>query len=468
MAQGQARDELVFRSAGEIADAIRNRRVSAVEVVEAHLRRIERCNPALNAVVTLDAEGALDAARGADAALARGEFGGLLHGVPVTLKDCHETAGMRTTAGFPPLAENVPPRDGTVARRLRQAGAILLGKTNVSQLLADVQSDNPIFGRTNNPWNVERTPGGSSGGAAAAVAAGMAALEVGSDIGGSIRIPAHCCGIYGLKPTEGLCSTVGHVPGQFGVSNATRVMNVVGPMARSLDDLELGLRLLAGPDDEDMSVPSLPLPEVVAPPLGGLRVAWAGSFPGTPVAGSIRMSIERVATALDAHGAAVEETLPELDFTAQLATRARLRAYVSAFGGYENPPADPSLTPADFFATMNARDDYQHAWDRFFVDWDVLLCPVMMVTAFPHVPRDTPLLVDGVEHEYIQSADYCRPFNLTGHPGVVIPVGHDDDGLPIGVQLVGPRWSDVRLLGIARAIDAVVGTYARPPECPED
>lgn len=458
-----AMNEVVFWSASEQAAAIRERRVSSVEVVAAHLRQIERHNPALNAVVSLDAEGALARATEADAALARGEYAGPLHGVPITLKDCHETAGMLTTAGHPPLAGNVPTRDGTVARRMRAAGAILLGKTNVSPLLADVQSDNAIFGRTNNPWDTARTPGGSSGGAAAAVAAGMAALEVGSDIGGSIRIPAGCCGIYGLKTTEGLLSTVGHVPGQFGVPNATRVMNVVGPMARSLDDLALGLRLLAGPDAEDFSVPPLLSGEVVEVPLGGLRVAWAGSFPNVPVARAIRGAVKRVALALDGCGAAGLETLPELDFDEQIQVRMRLRAYVTEFGGYEQPTHDPSLTPDNFFAILARRDAFQHAWDRFFHDWDVLLCPVMMTTAFEHTPYGTPVPVDGEPRDYALLPDYCRPFNLTGHPAVVIPVGLDDNQRPIGMQIVGPRWSDTRLLGIARAIDAIAGAYAIPP-----
>ncbi|HEX5166070.1 MAG TPA: amidase family protein, partial [Thermomicrobiales bacterium] len=220
--------DLVFRSAGELARMVRQRDVSAVEVVEAHLTRIDRLNGALNAIVTLDADGALAQARQIDA----GQGDGALRGVPITLKDCHETAGMRTTSGHPPLANYVPAADGTIAGRLRAAGAIILGKTNVSELLADAQSDNPVFGRSNNPWNLDRTPGGSSGGAAAAVAAGLAPLDIGSDIGGSIRMPAHCCGIAGIKPTERRVSNHGHIPDLPGQPRGARYMNSIGPLAR--------------------------------------------------------------------------------------------------------------------------------------------------------------------------------------------------------------------------------------------
>src|SRR4051794_5186167 len=266
-------DNLNFASATTLAAAVRERHVSAAEVLQAHLVQIERHNPALNAIVTLDIDGARERARAADAALARGELWGPLHGVPVTLKDCHTTAGLRTTAGYPPLSDYIPTEDGTVAARLRRAGAMIIGKTNVPTLAMDPQTDNPIFGRTNNPWNLERTPGGSSGGAAAALAAGMTPLEVGSDIGGSIRNPSHFCGVCGLKPTDNRVPVTGHIPGLPDVPRWTRVLNVVGPMARTVEDLQLAFQILAGPDGHDTEVPPVPVRTVDCPPLSALRVA---------------------------------------------------------------------------------------------------------------------------------------------------------------------------------------------------
>ncbi len=293
-----------WMDATHLAAAIRNREMSAVEVVEACLARIAQHNPALNAVVTLDDEGAIEQARACDLALAAGEYAGPLAGVPVLLKDCHETAGMRTTAGSPLLAGYVPERDGTVARRMRQAGAIVLGKTNVSELLADLQTDNPVFGRTNNPWDLARTPGGSSGGAAAAVAAGLAPLDIGSDIGGSIRVPAHCCGIFGLKPTELRVSNAGHIPDLPGNVRTTRVMNCIGPLARSLDDLDLALRVIAGPDVAEPDVPPVPLPALSPPRSTGWGRGRA-AFPGLP-ADAATAAVERCERP-GADGARVEE-----------------------------------------------------------------------------------------------------------------------------------------------------------------
>jgi amidase len=240
-------NDIVFSTTTQLAGAIRAGHISAAEVLEAHLEQIAAHNSTLNAVVTLDAEQARKRAREADEALARGEAWGPLHGVPFTLKDAHATAGMRTTTGFPPL-DHVPHEDGTVAARLKAAGGVLIGKTNVHEMLADpAQSINAIFGRTNNPWNSERTPGGSSGGAAAALASGMTPFEIGTDLSGSIRIPAHFCGLFGLKPTEHRVSLDGLIPG-LSEPRSVRIMSCIGPMARSAEDLTLLYSIIAGPD----------------------------------------------------------------------------------------------------------------------------------------------------------------------------------------------------------------------------
>ena len=246
--------DLAFSSATQLAAAIRDRRVSAAEVLDAHLKRIDERNPALNAIVTIDADAARDRARQADDAIARGNTWGPLHGVPFTLKDAFATAGMRTTVGFPPF-DHVPRDDSTVAARLKAAGGILVGKTNVAELLADFQTNNSIFGRTNNPWDVARTPGGSSGGAAAAVASGMTPFDIGTDLSGSIRIPAHFCGVFGFKPTNIASRWPASFPTRYNSPPTVRIMSSVGPIARTVDDLALLYAIIAGPDPRDTDVP---------------------------------------------------------------------------------------------------------------------------------------------------------------------------------------------------------------------
>ncbi len=457
-------ETLGYASATTLLAALAAGDLSSAELVDALLARIARLNPALNAVVTLDAGGARARAAAADAARARGENWGPLHGLPLTLKDGHSTAGMRTTAGWPPLADYVPPADGAVAARLKAAGAIILGKTNVSPLLMDIQSDNAIFGRTNNPWDVARTPGGSSGGAAAALAAGLTPLEVGSDLAGSIRIPAHFCGLFGLKTTEHRVSMAGHIPDLPGRPRTHRIMWAIGPLARDVADLALAYRVLAGPDPADPDVPPLPLgdgaPNAPPLPLPSLRLAWAPTFPGVPAAAAIRDSVAALAGALAAAGAHVAERLPAIDFADQAAVRNGLSRAIQAAAAPETE-AVPSL--AEYDALLARRDAFIAAWEAFFGDWDALLCPVAMLSAFPHWPTDTPLPVDGAPEPYWRIIGHCGPFNLTGHPVVVVPAGRDPTGLPVGMQIVGPRWGEARLLRIAAAIAEVVGPFRRPP-----
>lgn len=453
---------MIFMNVGQLASAIRERQVSTREVLEAHIAQIEAYNPTLNAIVTLDIEGARRKAREADEALAHGELWGPLHGVPFTLKDCHSTAGMRTTAGYPPLADYIPEEDGTVSRRLKGAGGILLGKTNVSELLVDIQSDNDVFGRTNNPWRLDRTPGGSSGGAAAAVASGMVPFDIGSDIGGSIRIPSHFCGLFGLKPTENRVPSTGHIPGPPGAPRAVRLLASIGPMARSVDDLALLFQIIAGPDGQD--VETLPIPADLAPRvnLADLRLAFAPTFPGFPVSGAVADAVQSLAQALDSRCAAVEETVPaDVDFAGDLERARQLTEMITeAF----DPQSDaPPVSLADYLQALHARDRAISAWERFFGEWDVLLCPVSAVTAFAHCPMDSPLTLDGEFVDYWWANAHCKLFNYTGHPAVVLPYKSDADGLPIGVQVVGKRWNESRLLAIAEALSQATGEFRPPP-----
>ena len=453
--------DIVFSSTTQLAAAIRAGHVSATEVLKAHLAQIDKHNPALNAIITMDAEQAHERAREADKALARGQVWGPLHGVPFTLKDAHATAGMRTTTGFPPLADYVPQEDSTVTARLKAAGGILIGKTNVPVMLADFQSNNPLFGRTNNPWNIERTPGGSSGGAAAALASGMTPFEIGTDLAGSIRIPAHFCGLFGLKPSEKRISLAGLIPG-LPTPRSVRIMACIGPMARTVEDLALLYPLIAGPDRRDTEVPPVPVDEVPRLALKKLRIAFAPTFPGFPVAADVRDAVEELAKQLQPLCAAVEEaTLPELDFNQELASAGELIGM--AIGAFQPEEPERPTTLAQYLEALHRRDQSIVAWEQFFDEWDVLLCPPSMVTAFPHCESGSPLHVDGREVKYGMVSAHCTVFNYTGHPAVVLPYKLDREGLPMGVQMVGKRWDESRLLAIAKALSDVTGEFKRPP-----
>src|SRR5437588_2697319 len=453
--------DIIFSSTTQLAAAIQAGHVSATEVLEAHLAKNDTRNAALNAIVTIDTERASERALEADEALSRGQVWGPLHSVPFTLKDAHATAGMRTTTGFPPLADYVPQEDSTVTARLKAAGGILIGKTNVAMMLADYQSTNPIFGRTNNPWNIERTPGGSSGGAAAALAAGMTPFEIGTDLSASIRIPAHFCGMFGLKPTEQRVPLTGLIPGLPG-PRPVRIMSCIGPMARTVEDLALLYAIIAGPDGRDTEVKPVPVDEVPKLELKQLRIAFAPTFPGFPVAADIREAVEELARQLSPLCEVVEEAaLPHLAFNQEGASAGALIGMMtraSQPGDQERP-----TTLAQYLEALHRRDQSIVAWEQFFDEWDVLLCPPSMVTAFPHCDPGTPLHVDGQEVVYWMVSAHGTLFNYTGHPAVVLPYKLDRDGLPIGVQMIGKRWDESRLLAMAKALSEVTGAFQRPP-----
>lgn len=462
--------ELYFQSATELTAMLRNRQISAVEVVEAHLAQIARRNGPLNAVITLDTAGALAQAAAADRALAAGLPAGPLHGLPMTLKDCHSTAGMRTTAGYPPLAAYVPLADSSVTARLRAAGAIILGKTNVPPLASHIQTDNPIFGRTNNPWDLQRTPGGSSGGAVAALAAGMTPIEIGSDTAASIRLPAHFAGVFGLKPTYNRVSLAGHIPDLPAGPRIDRELTVIGPLARSIADLRLAFGVIAGYDPRDPQTSPAPVHDLPPPKLADLRIAWVPAFPFAPVATDIRHAVERLATTLANFGGRVEQALPADSLFEQQRTLwadfTRIRRYLkAAFHGDVAPDALSSSPPTlpDLYRALQGRDELLLAWECFFDDWDVLLCPVGATTAFTHCERDAPVLCDGELIAYREVNHHCVTFSLTGHPAAVLPIGFDSAGLPIGVQIVTRRWDDDRLLAIAATLAEVAGPFRRPP-----
>uniref|UniRef100_UPI0010A97868 amidase n=2 Tax=Mesorhizobium TaxID=68287 RepID=UPI0010A97868 len=427
-----------------------------------HLAQIDAHNHAVNAVISLDREGARSQAKMADAAQARGEALGPLHGVPFTLKDMHETSGMKTTVGFLPFADYVARYDSPIVIRLRAAGGVLMAKTNVATMLGDWQSNNPLFGRTSNPWNLERTAGGSSGGAAAALCSGMTPFDVGTDMQDSIRLPASFCGVYGLKPTEHRVSLAGAFPDPEGAARSVRLMSCLGPLARSVEDLALIYQIIAGPDGSDTDLAPVPVEAMLKLDLKSLRIAFAPSFPGFPVADDISAAVESLASQLQRAGAVVEEAkLPKLDLHDDLERGSALIGMMLEAAQPE-PPEEPTSI-SHWFEALARRDQSILAWDRFFENWDALLCPVAMTNAFPHCEPGTPIKVDGKEQSYWMLPAYGAVFNYSGHPALSMPCGLDSAGLPVGLQLVGRRWSEARLLGIARAIEPLTGGFRRPP-----
>jgi amidase len=489
-------DKLTFLTATELASLIRDKHVSSREVLETHLSHIATHNPSVNAIVTLDEKGARQHAREADEALARGEIWGPLHGVAVTIKDVFETAGMRTTSSFKPLAAYVPKQDATVVARLRQAGAIILGKTNAPEMAGDEQTDSPLFGRTNNPWNLERTPGGSSGGSAAAVASGMSPLDIGSDIGGSVRNPAHFCGVFSLKPSDYRVPFIGHIPPPPGSKGRglLRYFLTPGPLARSVQDLRLALSIIAGPDEREWEVPPVPLTPPPDRVLRELHIAWSDDF-GIPTSNEIRSTLANLAAELTRLGCHVERCdPPEFDYFQALRVYGTLKeaAYtvrstpmhlprfiwrtLSEMIPASNPTARGLLRGAGtnlqgYAMALSQRDVFIAKMEHFLSDWDAWLCPVAALPAYPHLPSRNPIEqlratveVDGQTIPYLLATSvYTGLFNLTGNPVVVLPLARSKEGLPIGLQVVGKRWDDMNLLAVAEQLTRLTGGFQSPP-----
>lgn len=482
--------DLVFQSASQLAKAIRERSVSAREVLEAHLGQIAQHNRVLNAIVTLDEEQAMSRASQADAALAQGELWGPLHGVPFTVKDLFDTAAVRTTWSYRPLANYIPQQDATAVARLRTAGAILLGKTNMPQLAIGPQSDSPLFGRANNPWNLKYTPGGSTGGGAAAVAAGLSPLEIGSDLGGSIRLPAHFCGVFGFKPTEHRVSMAGASPRLKGAKASLQHMRVAGPIARSIEDLRLGLSLIEGPDSRQWSVSPVVAEPMQERRLREYRFAWTDNFGGIPVTAETRAVIEKLALTLEQLGCCVEHCNPPgFNFTEALQTFGEicgteigvttpplkrlllsmvLRARSCGEPLFQGLVKGAALSMRRYVEALEKRDALIGAMEQFMSNWDAWLCPVAPGPAFTHRQMRNPLLGSPLEVDdqklpyWVWSITYTAVFNLSGSPAVVLPLARSQTGLPIGVQVVGRRWTDMQLLSVAEKLVGVTGFFQRP------
>ncbi|NEM08030.1 amidase [Geodermatophilus normandii] len=468
-----ADDDLCLRPATELAALVRAKEVSARELLEAHLARIDRIDPQVNAIVTLDAEGARAAADAADAALAAGEEVGPLHGLPVAHKDTHATGGMRTTWGSPLHADTVPARDELVVERLRLAGAVRVGKTNVPEFAAGSHTFNPVFGATHNPWRHGLSAGGSSGGAAAALAAGLVPVAEGSDMGGSLRNPAAFCGVVGLRPSPGRVPTW-----PAGLGWAT--LSVQGPMGRTVGDVALTLSAIAGPDprvpialSEDGAGFAAPRPA----DLRGLRVAWAPDLGGlVPVEPAVSDVLAGVLPQLEAQGAVVEEACPDLREADEVFGTLRAWLFEATFGDVvrrspemvkeairRNAARGAALSGADVARAELAHTRLHEQVVGFFDRYDVLLAPTTQVLPFP-VEQEYPTEVAGVPQEdYLGWMRSCTLVSATGCPALSLPGGYTGDGLPVGLQLVAAPRADLRLLEVAAAIERVTGPARRPP-----
>ena len=462
--------------ATRLASEISTGALTASAALEAHLDRIARLNPDLNAVVQLDADAARQRASELDRALEEQGPVGPLHGVPMTVKDTYDVAGLRTTFGMRRYRSNRATRDATAVARLRGAGVVIMGKSNLAEMAFDWQSDNPVFGRTVNPWDRERTPGGSSGGGAAAVAARLTPLELGGDGAGSLRVPAHFCGVSTIKPTKHMVPGRGHlaVPGG---TRADRWSIAGGPMARSTADLRVALGVIVGPDGRSPDVPPVPFNSQDREAIGSRRLVWTDGLPGLPVTADTRRTLETLARRLSTAGWTVERIAPDIDVDDALLTSGRImgtqlgvnipRAFRLPFrfrfgrrygqGPWVDGIVDGLRMRADtLLRALDRRDEHIGAVDRIVGDADGWLLPVASVPAFTHRATGTPLEVDGHEVPYTLGAGgYATIFNLTGHPVVVFPAGASSDDLPIGVQLVGRRWGDGALLDTAEVIEAL-------------
>jgi amidase len=480
-------DECCGWSASAMAEAVAAGRVSSVELTEAHLRRIEARNGAVGVVVTLDADRALAEASALDAERSSGRRRGPFHGVPMTVKDSFLTAGMRTTSGAPDYATFVPDRDAEVVARMRAAGAVVVGKTNLPIFAGDVQSFNELFGTSSNPWNPSRSVGGSSGGSAGALACGFTPLEIGSDIAGSIRNPAGMCGVVGHKPSFGVVSGRGQIPGPPGTLTEADLA-VVGPMARTVADAAAMLEVLAGPNDWLAPAWRLHLPPARAHDAAGLRVAIWADDPACPVDRHVRAAVDRVGAALEVAGARVDAAArPEgVSFERSVDTFWRLLGgalagswtpveiehHAAQVAAGERVEGDLGVVHSEqrhraWLSANERRLQLRSRWRRFFEDWDVVIAPISPTVAIPHDHSgpltSRTLTINERVRPYTDQMAWMGLFGVAYLPATAVPVAIHPDGLPIGVQVVGPFLEDRTTLAAAAVVESLTGGFRWPP-----
>jgi amidase len=474
-----------FGSALAAATAIRAKQISSQELTEHTFRRVDAFQPRLNAYVYQLREEALAAAKEADQALARGQAKGVLHGVPVNVKESFGVQGQPCTWGIPAFRDSRPPVHSVAVRRLLDSGAVLLGGTNVPMYLMDGQSANEIYGVTSNPWDLRRTPGGSSGGSAASLAAGMAFFSIGSDIGGSIRTPASFCGIYGHKPTLDIVSQLGHLPGGvYGSPGFSTLMAVVGPMSRSAEDLEAGLRFLAGPEPPANKAWRWMLPDPRHQSLRDFRIGYMLEDPAVPVSAETKTVLEGVVRACEKAGATLTPGWP-----ASFSFPELLHSYHFHLGAFDFSRMVPgrqqgvrpklekrcdayALGALSSFAAWQEQNlkrlVYRGLWERYFKDVDVFLMPTAFTTAFPHTT--TPVVErmlptpEGASQQFDDLITYICPATLTGCPATTAPAGLSKSGLPVGLQIMGPYLEDATPIRFAALLAREIGGFQAPKD----
>lgn len=489
--QTMGQNNILFESAGNLADDIRDGKISSFQVVSAYIEQIEKQNKSYNAIVLLNREKALEKAHQADSALSNGEIWGKLHGVPITIKDNYRTNGLTTTAGYLPLKDNVPDEDAEIVKLLLSEGAIIIGKTNLSVLAMDMQADNPIFGKTNNPWDTTRTSGGSSGGCATALAAGMTPLSFGNDLAGSIRLPSAYCGVYGFKPTFGIVSLNGIQTDPKEKVNGLKSLAVAGPLARNIDDLQLAMQIIAQTTTTNQRLAPLNQCNDTFN-IETLKIAWTDEFGSVPVDDEIKKAIKHYVEKLEKAGATVVKTVPELDFYQAWKTWG---SFVGMQGGYKTPnfvkrmglpftkgvlkdvPMHQNIVKPTsvekYMIALNIQDTMITIMENFLNEYDVFICPVSAVTAFKHHQPsksygnfsiyNNPLVANNQQiHYYMATQAYTTPFTLTESPVLSLPVTLSKDSLPIGIQVVGKRYEDFKLLMIGKIIDEYADNFTFP------
>lgn len=479
--------DIAFLPAKKLSGLVRRKKIGCVELLDHILDRMARYNPVLNAIVATDIPTAKKRAKAADTALAQGEVWGPLHGVPMTVKDSFDVAGLPSTWGYPPLADNVPNENALAVARWLKAGVTIFGKTNVPLFLADSQSFNEIYGRTNNPWDLTRTPGGSSGGASAALAAGMTGIEMGSDIASSVRNPAAYCGLFAHKPTYGICPPRGHSADGDKVGND---IAVIGPLGRSAGDIALGLSIIAGPDEIDARGIKLSLPAAKQKTLRDFKIAIIHDDAIAPVDDTVIALSQRLAAFLRDTGAVVNEdarpdiTMAEVsrtyDILLRAATSARmpddLQAQYREQAARLDPKDDSKHARMLHGNTLSHRDwlrlnEYRHRmrwkWHEFFEDYDLLLCPVNCTAAFPHdstPPYERTIIVNNSEYPFHNHTFWAGYTCMTYLPATVAPMGFTEpEGLPMGVQIVGPQYGDRSCLKFAELLEREYQAFTPPP-----
>ena len=486
-------NEFAFQSATELTRAIQDRRISSVELLALYIERFERLNPVINAIVATDFENARGRAQKADEALSKGENWGPLHGLPMTIKDSFEVIGMSCTSGAPEFKYNMPDRNAHVVQAILDAGAVVFGKTNLPLYALDFQSYNDVYGQTNNPWDVSKTPGGSSGGAAAALAAGLTGLEMGSDIGGSIRNPAHFCGVYGLKPSFDIIPMRGHVPPPPGIFKGeyslTADIAVAGPLARSANDLDLIMDLIVAAPKYMQTAWNIKLPQARKRNLKEYKIALCLDDPVFPVDTQVADAIQNVIDELAKKGVTIVERKPEIDFARSHEIYTQLLSAVSA-AGLPQEIIDQALDESSHLlesdkaysaqwlrgVTLSQRNwsklNYQRMklrqkWADFFREFDIFLCPAASVTAFPHDHSpffDRKLTLNNGTRAYADTLLAWAGLTCVAYlPATSAPIGLAKNGLPVGVQIVSAYLEDKTSIHFTRLLEESIGGFVAPP-----